>query len=561
MRRAWVFVVGFLWLSFPGSSQTLDWRHWDESVLEEAAETDKLIFIHVGANWCHWCHVMEQETYTDADVIAYLNENFLSVEADQDQNADLGMRFRAYGWPALIVMNSEGEAIRKVAGFRNAERFLEILRAAVINPNPEQSFRRAQVREGDIIEQWTDRFYGILDTALGGYDGAKKFVDESTFNLAMLSREDERSLAWIDHSMRNAALLIDTVWGGIYQYSTHYNWNSPHYEKLLHKQARYIEMYARWGAMATDSSDKIIAENAIQDILRYVDRFLTNEDGRFYTAQDADIVQGEKAHDYFQLDNAGRLYRGIPRIDSNIYPDENGHMISSLVYAWAFTGNEALLSQAKSTFHKWLILRDSDGLFPHSPDNEQLFLNDQWSMMHAAKLLYDATGNPVYSEFITEQFEVVKATFYVDRQWRRWTGLWLGNDEFDLEWQSQLLLELQTFSPYVEAAHLEEMKNELWNSIYRAEHLSIPFSMPELVTASIFRVKSAGKAVITGSAEERLKLRRWSILNVQYPYEIIPAEESEIELDASASALYYCTDGRCEFPVFVEDIDLRTGNR
>ena len=120
--------------------------------------------------------------------------------------------------------------------------------------------------------------------------------------------------------------LMDPAWGGVYQYSTDGDWEHPHFEKIMQMQAENLRIYAEAYALWHDNT-YLQAANQIRS---YLKNFLTSPEGPFYTSQDADLVPGEHGGEYFQLSDAERRQRGVPRIDQHIYSRENGWAVNAL---------------------------------------------------------------------------------------------------------------------------------------------------------------------------------------------------------------------------------------
>src|SRR5690606_23502963 len=114
--------------------------------------------------------------------------------------------------------------------------------------------------------------------------------------------------------------LIDPAWGGVYQYSTHSDWNNPHYEKIMSTQATNLKIYS----LAYSLWDEEVHWKTASAIYLYLKNFLVSPDGAFYTSQDADLIRGQHSSSYFSLSDSERRKLGIPRIDKNIYSRENG---------------------------------------------------------------------------------------------------------------------------------------------------------------------------------------------------------------------------------------------
>ena len=130
MRRAFCF---------PGQrerSETIDWQPWSEEVFERARAENRFVLLDLGAVWCHWCHVMEDVTYRDPEVIRLLRSRYIAVRVDQDSRPDLSNRYEDYGWPATIVFDASGNEIVKRQGYIPPGPMASMLQAIIDDPTP-----------------------------------------------------------------------------------------------------------------------------------------------------------------------------------------------------------------------------------------------------------------------------------------------------------------------------------------------------------------------------------------------------------------------------------------
>src|SRR5687767_4206625 len=127
MRLAVSLAVAGLLLPRPA----LEWQDWSGAVFERARAERRLVLLDLGAVWCHWCHVMEETTYRDPEVVALLRDHFVAVKVDQDARPDLSNRYEDYGWPATIVFDAEGRELVKFRGYIPPERMRSLLRGVV----------------------------------------------------------------------------------------------------------------------------------------------------------------------------------------------------------------------------------------------------------------------------------------------------------------------------------------------------------------------------------------------------------------------------------------------
>jgi uncharacterized protein YyaL (SSP411 family) len=171
--------------------------------------------------------------------------------------------------------------------------------------------------------------------------------------------------------------LMDPAWGGVYQYSTDGDWQHPHFEKIMQMQAEDLRIYAEAYALWHDNTYL----QAAKQICGYLKNFLTSPEGAFYTSQDADLVRGEHGGEYFQLSDAARRQRGIPRIDKHIYSRENGWAINALATLYAFTGEQDYLDDAIRAAnwiiaHSWQDLLQLTAMQPGSMPEPQYERNN-----------------------------------------------------------------------------------------------------------------------------------------------------------------------------------------
>ncbi|WP_070138393.1 DUF255 domain-containing protein [Crocinitomix algicola] len=365
-----LFTILFSGCNEPQKEEKFEWLAFTEQVYEKAKEKNKLILLDIGANWCHWCHVMDDSTYSNKTVQSFLTKNFILTKADQDERPDLYAAYRKWGWPATIIMNSKGEDILRLRGYQNPEKFISILKNVILHPEPitqksiDQSESRLTIKELDEL------FKGTLDTLKGGYQWSNKSLYLNGINYALNQKSNPILYKWANLSIQNSRNILDTVWGGVYQYSARGNWNNPHYEKLLKYQARYISIFAKHFYNEKDSSSL----NNANQIVGYCNRFLKNSTPLFYNSQNSDLVSGVHAENYYALDEQSRLKKGVPSIDNNIYLKENALLIQSFIHLWAATSDTTYLNQARNMVDYIMThYRSENNLYLRSKKDKGIF--------------------------------------------------------------------------------------------------------------------------------------------------------------------------------------------
>jgi len=397
----------------------ITWESYSPGVFSRAQKEDKFVLLDLEAVWCHWCHVMDQITYSDPQVIALINEKYIAVKVDQDSRPDISNRYEDYGWPATVIFNADGGEIAIRQGYVPPMPMIRMLQAIIDDPTPGPSVRAQKpIQFGTesalppkLLAELKERFDDNYDAKHAGWGNVHKYLDWDAIEYSMgLARHgdkeaEQRARQTIDGTLK----LIDPAWGGIYQYSTDDDWDHPHFEKIMQFQAEGIRVYAM--AYAQWKDPKYL--RAAQEIRRYLASFLADPEGAFYTSQDADLVDGEHSASYFALDDTGRRELGIPRIDRHVYARENGWAIEGLVELYDVDGDSSVLKDAIraaewNISHRWIL----GGGFHHGEkDAGGPYLGDTLTMARAFLSLYSATTDRVWlghaeaaADFIATQF-------------------------------------------------------------------------------------------------------------------------------------------------------------
>jgi len=411
------------------------WADWSDAAFARAKAERRLVLLDLGAVWCHWCHVMDETTYRDPGVVSLIADHFVAVRVDQDSRPDLSNRYEDYGWPATIVFDARGAELVKFAGYIPPARMAALLEALVADPTPGPSVtaesaggqreRKAGRKPGagggrgdatlpdalrrELVSLLADRY----DRDLGGWGFSKKFLDWDAVEWCMERARagDAEAATMAKETLAASRKLIDPVWGGLYQYSDSGDWDHPHFEKLAQFQAEGMRIFAQAYALWGDPADL----EAARAIRRYVSAFLTSPEGAFFVSQDADLVAGEHAGEYFALDDAGRRSHGIPRVDEHLYARESGWMIQGLVALYAGSGDAAVLDEALAA-GRWIAANRGlpGGGFRHDArDYAGPYLGDSVSAGRAFLALYAATGDRAWLERAKAAADFVGRTFPV----------------------------------------------------------------------------------------------------------------------------------------------------
>jgi hypothetical protein len=320
----------------------VDWFAWGDEAFAKARAEDKPIFLSIGYSTCHWCHVMEHESFENDSVAAALNEHFVSIKVDREERPDVDRVYMTFvqattgsgGWPMSVWLTPDLKPFYGGTYFPPSSRwgrpgFVDILqqitrvwhgdRAKVVQSadaltlqlkNRERTAASASVPGADALERAVTEFREAFDARTGGFGDAPKFPRPS--ELLFLFREhartgntDAREMAL--RTLRAMALggMRDHIGGGFHRYSVDANWRVPHFEKMLYDQAQLVLAYLE---AAQITSDPFYAEVA-EDTLLYVRRDMTDEGGGFYSAEDADSVPPDAADTAHKSEGAFYLWR------------------------------------------------------------------------------------------------------------------------------------------------------------------------------------------------------------------------------------------------------------
>ncbi len=396
------------------------WAGFDATTFAKAKAEGRFVILDGAAEWCHFCHVMEEKTYADPRVQALLSKHFIAAKVDIDQRPDIEERYGDWGWPATIIFSPDGDELGKYRGFIPPDDFLEILSGValgkakpVTDAAPPAPVAKAPLSDEalEIIRRFTDlELEEFWDPKEGGW-GREPKVPIGWNALYALSHASEPRLR--DHALvllDRQQKLIDPVWGGIYQYSVAPDWDHPHFEKLVFWNAPAMAAYAEAFALTKDDRHRARAN----DLRRWFDRFMTSPEGTFYATQDADLNSHPasvpfaptsprgagafmKGDEYYRLGDAERRALGVPRIDPNEYADDNGLAIFAFATLGLHTRDASATAAAERAAARILEThRVGQGGLSHLPGEargSKVHLADCAAMGLGLVRLFDATSD------------------------------------------------------------------------------------------------------------------------------------------------------------------------
>ena len=308
------------------AANPVEWYPWGEEAFARARSEDKPILLSVGYAACHWCHVMEHESFEDERTAAVMNEHFVNVKVDREERPDVdGLYMDAVvsmtghgGWPMTVFLTPEGkpfyggtyfppeprlnmpaftEVLLAVAeAYRSRREDVERQAGALVDAIQEASARRpsAEPLESGLLVGAVSALGRQFDPVQGGFGGAPKFPPASTLEfLLRTGRDDALHMVGLTLDRMSAGGMYDLVGGGFHRYSVDGEWLVPHFEKMLYDNAQLASVYLHAWAAAGEDRWRRVAE----ETLDYTLRELRLPEGGFASAQDAD-TDGEEGLTY-----------------------------------------------------------------------------------------------------------------------------------------------------------------------------------------------------------------------------------------------------------------------
>lgn len=294
------------------------WKAWNTQTLKEAFDKEQLIIVSIGYSACHWCHVMEHETFENDAAAKTMNAHFTSIKVDREERPDIDAVYmkavqimtQRGGWPLNVVCLPDGRPVWGGTYFKidewidtleqlqklyttKPEKLLEYadkLQEAIetLNHLPvEKTSTPTEIILKELVAKWTKSF----DHEFGGMARAPKFMMPNNYNFLMrygFQNKDEDLLKFVDLTLTKMAYggLFDTIEGGFSRYSVDMKWHVPHFEKMLYDNGQLLSLYAN----AYKRTKNPFYQEVIEKTITFLQTNLDNNEGGFYSALDADSL-------------------------------------------------------------------------------------------------------------------------------------------------------------------------------------------------------------------------------------------------------------------------------
>jgi uncharacterized protein YyaL (SSP411 family) len=388
------------------AANPVDWYPWGEEAFRRAVKEDKPVFLSIGYSTCHWCHVMERESFEDSQVAALLNETFIPIKVDREERPDVDQIYMTVcqaltgtgGWPLTVILTPDKlpffagtyfpketrfgrtglvEIISKIDHLWQNKRD-ELLESAdgILDYLQQNSSPDPGKLDRSVIDKAYQQLRTRFDPVQGGFGTAPKFP--AAHNLVFLLRYwhqtgENQGLEMVDKTLQKMRLggIFDQIGYGFHRYSTDASWFLPHFEKMLYDQALLVMAYLE-GYQATG---KIEYSRTAREVLEYILRDMTSPEGGFYSAEDADS-EGEE----------GLFYLWTPDEFRELLGDAQGNLFGEL-FNLEEGGNFYDESSRKKTGRSIAFLKEPFKELAVEYDLDYLELRELWE--NARQQLFD----------------------------------------------------------------------------------------------------------------------------------------------------------------------------
>ena len=340
----------------------INWHRWSHEAFDEAQQTHRPILLSISAVWCHWCHVMDETTYSHPSVIDIINRDYVPVRVDNDVRPDINQRYNMGGWPTTAFLTASGDILTGGTYMPPDQMASALVRVADYyrGNQAEIASRVLDARKraaSGVARSAGDLLPGLVDTILdavkaaydpeyGGFGGAPKFPHTDPILLLL-----EQAVLRVDDELRRMAVhtleqmygggTYDHVEGGFFRYSTTQDWSVPHFEKMLEDHAGLVQALAAAGMT-----------EALERTTGYLDTELRDpKTGLYAGSQDAD-------EHYYSLDAGERTSATPPYVDRRVYTAWN----AALAISYGERAEKLVDSLFKRAYRKGEGMTHSEGV-------------------------------------------------------------------------------------------------------------------------------------------------------------------------------------------------------
>jgi hypothetical protein len=432
----------------------VNWYPWGEEALDKAAKENKLIIISIGYSSCHWCHVMEHESFEDSVVAQLMNEHFICIKVDREERPDIDHIFMTAvhmmnqqgGWPLNCIALPDGKPIWGGTYFPKVQWMDALAQVnAYYTENPEKTRQYAMdlakgIRENSIfqvetqlkspdhkdIHQAVKKWSGQFDRNYGGQKGAPKFPIPTNLEFLLhygYQYKDQKILNHVELTLTSMARggIYDQAGGGFARYSVDPIWKVPHFEKMLYDNAQLIRLYSRAYQLFKNDTYRQVVEQSIE----FIKREMRSQEGAFYSALDADSEGEEGKYYVWSNEELELLLEGDFDLFSEYYNINATGLWENNRYILYRTSDPEAFAMERGLDQEWflqkigiwntLLLQSRSKRISPGLDDKSL---TSWSSMMISALIqaYHALGDSNYLELATTSALLIREKLWTEEK-------------------------------------------------------------------------------------------------------------------------------------------------
>ncbi len=571
--------LGFIALALSNTwaGDNIHWQDWSASTFADAKTQNRLILINVGHEGCTACRFMEENTFSNPEVIALVNSNFVAIQVDSEARPDIGERYSDWAWPANAFMRPDATQVLAFAGSRRPEPYMKVLRevidghaAGTLTADKLAPYGVAQVPESAAFTELRDQVRALQDDVFKDKTSGVFETAEALRHLLLRNHlyGDSNALAMAKATLDGHLQQLDPVWGGMF-YASFGRWANVAPEKRLESQAATLQAYANAYQITNEPKYK----DAIENVDKYLTTFLRSKQGLFFANQQDNLASEIDMDDYYALGDKERRSHGIPSIDHAIYSDVNARVILGYVLAFEATGEQRYLDTAtaaakqlladRQTKDGWLIqFKAGDELSADErihvlTDKAVPYLRTQAHSGLALLSLYTATGESLWRQAAVRLARGLLSTLEDPK-----LGGFYGGPDDGTPGRRKPLEDNAAAAQFLYLLGVLEKEDKFKMAAERAIRAAaspIAVSREGKITGSLamaLEIITAGYVELSVVGDEKdsrtqglLKAGR----NVFEPRKLVHIEATGRYPLRDAPAMYICNDERCTLPIYDPD--------
>ena len=428
----------------------VNWRPWSQEALQEAEKENKLVLVSIGYSSCHWCHVMEEETFEDEAVAKIMNENFINIKVDREERPDVDQVYMTAlqlisgngGWPLNVITLPNGKPLYG-GTYHTKEQWTKVLKkiSNLYNNDPEKAAEYSDmvaqgIADANLVEPAKDTLSLTKetlkssienwrlnwDTKEGGDKGTQKFMIPTNLSFLLdyaLVTNDDSAKLHVKNTLDKMAMggIYDHVGGGFYRYSTDSEWKVPHFEKMLYDNAQVLSLYAKAYQIFKDPQYKAV----VMETTAFLEREMKHTSGGYYAALNADS-EGEEGKFYVWqeeelksvLGSDFELFASYYNIGPKSVWEEGKHVLQILQGDIAFAKDHSLeqkeLQALKTDWHAQLLKARETRIRPSTDDK----IITSWNalLINGFVDAYKAFGQKEFLDKAKSVYELLRAKSY-----------------------------------------------------------------------------------------------------------------------------------------------------